>query len=161
VHSALSVGACFTSNIPITIPSFGPGALISQLVPDVSGHSTQLRGQQCEIFSSAGSNTMQRSGDSVSPPYHHVHARKSTSPIPAPTKTHAPLSSTPTFLLVSSSIPIKLPPQDPDYDHEQTARMCARYVNILFHHPHPPPPLRLPSRTSSHMLSIAQGLPPP
>jgi hypothetical protein len=35
-----------------------------------------------KIVSSGGSNTMQIPGDHVSPPYHHVHTRKSSSPIP-------------------------------------------------------------------------------
>jgi len=40
-----------------------------------------------KIVSSAGSNTMQIPGDNVSPPYHHhVHSRKSSSPIPVHSK---------------------------------------------------------------------------
>ena len=45
-------------------------------------------GDDAKIVSSAGSNTMQISGDNVSPPYHHVHARKSSSPVPAYTNLH-------------------------------------------------------------------------
>ena len=44
-----------------------------------------------DIVSSAGSNTMQLSGDNISPPHHHVHARKSSSPIPAHMKTQTPI----------------------------------------------------------------------
>jgi hypothetical protein len=45
-------------------------------------------GDSAKIVSSTASNTMQMPGDNVSPPYHHhVHARKSSSPIPAHTKT--------------------------------------------------------------------------
>ena len=47
-------------------------------------------GDSVKIISSDGSNTMQIPGDNVSPPHHHVHARKSSSPIPAHTKTQIP-----------------------------------------------------------------------
>lgn len=43
-------------------------------------------GDTAKIVSSAGSNTMHISG--VSPPYHHVHTRKSSSPISAHPKAH-------------------------------------------------------------------------
>jgi hypothetical protein len=39
-----------------------------------------------KVVSSTGSNTMQIPGDIVSPPYHHVHARKSSSLVMAHTK---------------------------------------------------------------------------
>ena len=44
--------------------------------PDVSHHNAK-------IMSSTGSNTMQISGDMLSPPYLHVHSRRSSSPITA------------------------------------------------------------------------------
>ena len=50
-------------------------------------------GDSAKIVSSAGSNTMQISGDSVSPPYHHVHVRKSSSPIPAHPETQIPIDT--------------------------------------------------------------------
>ncbi|KAF9646933.1 hypothetical protein BDM02DRAFT_3117892 [Thelephora ganbajun] len=39
-------------------------------------------------------------------------------------------SGTSTFLYLPSSIP-----QDPHYNHEQTAKMCARYIDGLFYYP--------------------------
>jgi hypothetical protein len=51
-------------------------------------------GDSAKIVSSAGSNTMQISGDNVSPPYHHhVHTRKSSSPLSAHTKSHASIDT--------------------------------------------------------------------
>ena len=40
-----------------------------------------LSSNNAKIVSSAGSNTMQIPGDIVSPPYHHVHSRKSSTPV--------------------------------------------------------------------------------
>jgi len=48
--------------------------VVESLLPEVS-HSPQLQGQQRRGGFSAGSNTIQISGDDISPPYHHVHAR--------------------------------------------------------------------------------------
>ena len=50
-------------------------------------------GDGAGIVSSGGSNTMQIFSDNVSPPYHHIHARKSSSPIPAHTKTHSSIDT--------------------------------------------------------------------
>ena len=50
-------------------------------------------GDSAKIVSSAGSNTIHILGDSVSPPYHHVHTCKSSSPIPVHTKTQVPLDT--------------------------------------------------------------------
>jgi hypothetical protein len=65
------------SNIPSPANSMSPAT-----PPNYEGDSAK-------IVSSAGSNTMQIPGGNISPPYHHVHARKSSSPIPAHTKTHS------------------------------------------------------------------------
>jgi hypothetical protein len=51
-------------------------------------------GDSAEIISSTGLNTMHISGDNISPPYHHhVHTRKSSSPIPAHSKPHASIDT--------------------------------------------------------------------
>lgn len=50
-------------------------------------------GDTAKIVSSTGSNTMHISSDNISPPYHHVHARKSSSPIPAYTKSQISLDT--------------------------------------------------------------------
>jgi hypothetical protein len=64
------------SNVPSPANSMSPAT-----PPNYEGDSAK-------IVSSAASNTMQIPGDNISPPYHHhVHARKSSSPIPAHTKT--------------------------------------------------------------------------
>jgi hypothetical protein len=65
------------SNIPFLANSISPTT-----PPNYEGDSAK-------IVSSAGSNTMQIPGGTISPPYHHVHTRKSSSPIPAHTKTHS------------------------------------------------------------------------
>jgi len=62
------------SNIPSSANSMSPVT-----PPNYEDNSAK-------IVSPTGSNTMQISGDNVSPPYHHVHARKSSSPIPTHTE---------------------------------------------------------------------------
>jgi len=42
---------------------------------------------------------------------------------------------TPTFLPLSSPIPVEPSIQEPYYSHEQTAKMCTFYANDLFHRP--------------------------
>jgi hypothetical protein len=70
------------SNIP------SPANSMSPVTPP------NYEGDSAKIVSSAGSHTMQISGESVSPPYHHAHTRKSSSPISAhPAKTHAPIEA--------------------------------------------------------------------
>jgi hypothetical protein len=69
-------------------------------------------GDSAEIISTR-SNTMQISGDNVSPPYHHHEHRKSSPPIPAHTKSHASIdtkhtSPKKTLSGHQHSIPIKL-----------------------------------------------------
>ena len=59
------------SNIP------SPANSMSPVTPP------NYEGDSAKIVSSAGSNIMQIPSDNVSPPYHHVHTRKSSSPIPA------------------------------------------------------------------------------
>jgi len=48
----------------------------------VSCHPPNYEGDSADIVSSARFTAMQILGDRVSPPYHHVHARTSSSPIP-------------------------------------------------------------------------------
>jgi hypothetical protein len=72
----------------------------------------------------------------------------------------SPVFGMSTLICLSSSIPIQPSPQGPCWDYGQTAEMCARYVNDLFHCPDQPPPSSpstpLPSHTSSPMQSIAR-----
>ena len=51
------------------------------------------KGDSAKIVSSATSNTMQISGDGVSPPYHHAHTRKSSSSIPAHLKSQTSIDT--------------------------------------------------------------------
>jgi len=53
---------------------------------------------------------------------------------------------------------IRLSPQDPYYGHEQTAKMCVRYVNNLFHCPDQPPPSSTPTPPPSLAHFIAYAL---
>jgi hypothetical protein len=70
------------SNIP------SPANSMSPVTPP------NYEGDTAKIVSSAGSSIMQIPGDNVSPPYHHVHTRKSSSPISAhPTKSHASIDA--------------------------------------------------------------------
>ena len=65
--------------------------LMAHLVPrNLSGRFNTLKAHttlpfcsNARIVSSAGSNTIQFSGDNISPPYHHVHTRRSSSPVAA------------------------------------------------------------------------------
>ena len=60
------------SNVPSPVDAMSPAT------------PPNYEGDTAKIVSSAGSNLMQISGDNISPPYHHhVHTRKSSSPIPA------------------------------------------------------------------------------
>ena len=69
------------SNVPSPANSMSPAT-----PPNYEGDSAK-------IVSSATSNTMQIPGDNVSPPYHHVHARKSSSPIPVHPKTQTSIDT--------------------------------------------------------------------
>jgi hypothetical protein len=51
------------------------------------------KGDSVKIVSSTRSHTMHILDDNVSPPYHHVHTRKLSSPIPVHTKTQIPLET--------------------------------------------------------------------
>jgi hypothetical protein len=80
-------------------PDFGDGVPAPRLHPELaltSGQLSQpdfgngvprLRGQQRQDHVFCWVHTMHISSDNISPPYHHIHARKSSSPIPAHTKT--------------------------------------------------------------------------
>jgi len=77
------------SNVPSPANSMSPAT-----PPNYEGDSAK-------IVSSATSKMMQISGDNVSPPYHHVHARKSSSPILVhPITVHINHHSHPTFKLM-------------------------------------------------------------
>ena len=73
-----------------TVPSY-PSILPFQCTLPTNSMSPatppNYEGNRAKIVSSATANTMQVFGDDVSPPYHHVHTRKSSSPIPVHPKT--------------------------------------------------------------------------
>ena len=72
VESQLLTPPASRSNVPSPVDSMSPAA------------PPNYKGDTAMIVSSAGSNPMRISGDNISPPYHHhVHTRKSSSPIPA------------------------------------------------------------------------------
>ena len=88
---------------------------------------------------------MQIFGDNVSPPYHNVHTRKSSSPIPAHTKTHSSIDTRHSSHKRSSSshqhaIPVKL-----NTVYALLVPVCGkvsqRFLLFLFHLPFvfPPP----------------------
>ena len=60
---------------------------------DVSSTPPNYEGDSAKIVSSGVSNTMQILGDNVSPPYHHLHVCKSSSPMPAHTKMHSSIDT--------------------------------------------------------------------
>ena len=68
-------------------------------------------GDSAKTVSPAVSNIVQMPGDDVSPPYHHVHTRKSSSSTPAHPRTHTSTDTKHTSLSYSSrSFPPSSPP---------------------------------------------------
>ena len=65
----------FHYNFPLLLNAPSPTNLMSPMTP------LNYEGDNVKIVLST-LNTMQILGDNISPPYHHVHAQKSSSPIP-------------------------------------------------------------------------------
>jgi len=97
----------YHSNVPSPANSMSPVT-----PPNYEGNSAKI------VFS-AGPNTMQILGDSVSPPHHHIHALKSSLPIPTYTKTQIHIDT-------------KHPRQKTLSAHQHAAHQVEHYLRSSF-----------------------------
>ena len=120
------VDSCPTPTDPLQLPTLPtsrsnvPPLANSNAPSPVNLTSPNYESDTATIISFTRSSVIHLSSDNIPPPYHHAHARKSSSPIPAHTKTKISLDTKHTLPKRSSSAHQHAPAKSSTVDVVQT-----------------------------------------